>query len=307
MGDKRCCCGQCDCQCICDKCKDAGELPNAPCCWQVYFTLLPEDYAAYAGVYYMTQDNPGGCTWSRNYPPACGPKTSFVISDDAYYSGGYVITITLDPPGLDPLVFELTFDDKPDCCQRGPIVALLTSGQEPPPGGTPSATAYCTDLTSCPLLPCKPCDGATLPRFMQVTIPGPMYNNCGWCIDCEDFPGTYILELVEGCPNDGCKWVADISDVVLCRSWPSGSPLYKHTIELWYDTVSHYWYMEVLMDRSNPMNAGLEFAITGSDCSTITSSGKMGAPIHPSEPACSPHPDYPCQPYYVAFEAIPNV
>ena len=299
-GSCGCCPGGCGCKCTCSACKDG----LAPCCWKVYFTLLPVGYESYAGIYYMNQDAPGGCSWSRNYPPACGPETSFVITDNG--NDTYTVTITLDPPALAPLVFQETYDGNPDCCLLTPMSPPLVSGQESPPGGTTATFAYCTDFTSCPLLPCRWCDEATLPRFIQVTIPGPMYNRCGGCVGCENLPGTYILELVDGCPTDGCKWVADISGVVDCG-------LYKHTIEFWYNTASGYWYMEILLDASSPMSGGppenplTAFSITGWDCSTITTSGKGGPALFPTPPACTPHPLW-CQGYVgIAFEANPNV
>ena len=290
-----CCrCRGCLCKCICELCSGYDPYTgaeNAPCCWHLSVTFPVGDYSGYSGNYYLNQDDENGCTWSRNYPPECGPEVSLELTDNG--DDTYTFTVTLDPPALDAVVWSKTFEGKPDCCQRDSIELDLVTGPE-----KTYCAITCTEYSSCPLLPCRWCNEATLPRFIQVTIPGPMYNSCGSCTGCTSFPGIYILELVEGCPTDGCKWAADISSVVDCG-------LYKHTIEFWYSTDDGYWYMEILMDWSNPMHAGLDFAITGWDCSTIDSSGKMGAFIFPQPGACS-SVDWGCQGYYVAFEAIPN-
>lgn len=219
------CSGSGTCEtCTCSACSDSPFY--APCCWKVVIAGIVDgscsDCEVLNKTYYLSQDDPAGCTWSEG--AVCGEcDPTDIILTVTLDGSDYIITVTMDGH-----VWQKNYGtSKPECCGlTSETISHLTDS-----GDCDSSSATCVitalaDGHACQTAMCTGecldcCTDDLIPDVIQIVIAGVVAKDPDLCIgsgafggqDCINFNGTYVIEdpgCLKQAPSgiDSC-WVAD--------------------------------------------------------------------------------------------------
>ena len=113
-GNPTCYCPDPCATCTCEQCAAASPF-YAPCCWRVVIAGIVDgscsDCEVLNKMYYLSQDTPGGCTWSEG--AVCGEcDPTDIILTVTLDGSDYIVTVTMDGH-----VWSKNYGtSKPECC-----------------------------------------------------------------------------------------------------------------------------------------------------------------------------------------------